>query len=68
MEREINFRFCDSMGLEGGEAGLSHTDVAKILDGYVRDLAEVSLQFLRFLYSKQTCNFHINLGYFTCVK
>merc|ERR1719392_545022 len=30
------------MGLEGGAAGLSHTDVAKILDGYVRDLAELS--------------------------
>ena len=29
------------MGLEAGEAGLSATDVAKILDGHVKDLAEV---------------------------
>jgi len=41
-ERNIKFRFCDSMGLEGEDAGLSATDVAKILDGHVKELTQLS--------------------------
>ena len=29
------------MGLEGGDAGLKATDVAKIMDGHINDQAEV---------------------------
>ena len=29
------------MGLEGGSAGLSANDVAKIMDGHIEELAEV---------------------------
>ena len=38
--RKIKFKFCESMGLEG-EEGLSSSDMAKIMDGYVENMAEV---------------------------
>ena len=38
----IKFRFCDTMGMEGGDAGLSPDDMAKIMDGHVRNQADVS--------------------------
>ena len=42
-KKAIKFKFCDSMGLEGGEDGLSAADVGKIMDGHVNELAEVCL-------------------------
>jgi len=36
-----NLRFCDSMGLEGEDSGLSVTDVAFIMEGHVKDRAEL---------------------------
>jgi len=36
-----NLRFCDSMGLEGANSGLSVTDVAFIMQGHVKDKAEL---------------------------
>jgi len=38
----IKFRFCDTMGLEGGDAGLSPDDMAKIMDGRVRNQADLA--------------------------
>ena len=38
--KKIKFRFCDSMGLEG-EEGLTSSDMGKIMDGYVENMAEV---------------------------
>ena len=40
-KKAIKFKYCDSMGLEGGAAGLSANDVGKIMDGHVEELAEV---------------------------
>merc|ERR1712013_261580 len=40
-KKAIKFKFCDSMGLEGGEVGLSAADVGKIMDGHVNELAEL---------------------------
>jgi len=40
-KKAIKFKFCDSMGLEGGEYGLSAADVGKIMDGHVNELAEL---------------------------
>jgi hypothetical protein len=37
----IRFRFCDTMGLEGGDNGLRAVDVAKIMDGNVQDGTDV---------------------------
>ena len=39
--KPIKFKFCDSMGLEGGDAGLKAADVAKSMDGHINDQAEV---------------------------
>ena len=39
---DIKFRFCDSMGIEGRNEGMSSSDFAKIMDGHVKDGAEVS--------------------------
>jgi len=41
-QQNIKFRFCDSMGLEGGTSGLKSTDMGKIMDGHVENLAELS--------------------------
>ena len=38
--KKIKFRFCDSMGLEA-DRYLSAGDVARIMDGYVKNTAEV---------------------------
>jgi len=38
----ICFRFCDSMGLEGGDDGLQVDGITRIIDGYVKDGAELS--------------------------
>merc|ERR1712012_1313924 len=38
----IKFKFCDSMGLEGGDVGLSAKDFGKIMDGHVEELAELT--------------------------
>lgn len=38
--REIKFRFCDSMGLEGDD-GMTAADFANIMDGHVMDKAPV---------------------------
>merc|ERR1712004_148886 len=38
----IKFKFCNSMGLEGGDAGLSAKDFGKIMDGHVEELAELT--------------------------
>ena len=46
--RKIKFKFCDSMGLEG-EEGLTSSDMAKIMDGYVENMAEVCFSFLKYL-------------------
>ena len=50
--RNIRFRFCDSMGLEG-EAGLRPIDFSKIMDGHVPDGQEVRFLFAQsyFLFS-----------------
>jgi len=40
--KAIKFKFCDSMGLEGGDAGLMPNAVAQIMDGHVKDMAELS--------------------------
>ena len=40
-KKNIRFRFCDSMGLEGGNSGLDASAMAKIMDGHVENLAEV---------------------------
>ena len=42
--RKIKFKFCDSMGLEG-EEGLTSSDMGKIMDGYVENMAEVLVLF-----------------------
>ena len=46
-KRNIKFRFCDSMGLEGDSEKvgkqLTSSDMAKIMDGYVENMAEVCL-------------------------
>ena len=42
-DNEIKFRFCDSMGIEG-ESGMSSYDFAMIMDGHVKDGAEVKLR------------------------
>jgi len=39
--KNIKFRFCDSMGLEGGNVGLDAKSMAKIMDGHVENLAEL---------------------------
>jgi len=41
-KKAIKFKYCDSMGLEGGAAGLSANDVGKIMDGHVEELAELT--------------------------
>jgi len=41
-EKPINFKFCDTMGLEGGNNGLMADDVAKIMDGHVMHMADLS--------------------------
>ena len=46
--RKIRFKFCDSMGLEGTD-GLTSTDMAKIMDGYVENMAEVWLCLFKYL-------------------
>ena len=43
--KNIRFRFCDSMGIEGDRAGMRAADFGKIMDGYVTDTAEVSIIF-----------------------
>ena len=43
-KKPIKFKFCDSIALEQGDVGLSATDVAKMLDGHVEELAEVGSQ------------------------
>jgi len=40
--KPIRFKFGDSMGLEGGNIGLSPADVGKIMDGHAFDGAELS--------------------------
>ena len=40
--KKIRLRFCDSMGLEGGDDGIKATDIAKIMDGHVMNGSEVS--------------------------
>ena len=45
--RKIKFKFCDSMGLEG-EEGMTSSDMAKIMDGYVENMAEVWLNLLKY--------------------
>jgi len=47
----IKFRFCDSMGLEGGKEGLDAQALAKIMDGHVKDQAE--LQGASFIHGRQ---------------
>ena len=42
-EKPIKFRFCDSMGLDSGEAGLSAHDMGTIMNGHVQNEAEVIL-------------------------
>jgi len=37
----IKFKFCDTMGLEGGNAGLSAAHIALIMDGHVDDQAKL---------------------------
>ena len=50
--RKIKFKFCDSMGLEG-EEGLTSSDMAKIMDGYVENMAEVCFSFIKYLNKSQ---------------
>ena len=40
--KKIRLRFCDSMGLEGGDDGIKATDIAKIMDGHVMNGSDVS--------------------------
>jgi len=40
-DNHINFRFCDTMGIEG-EGGMKPADFAKIMDGHVKDGAELA--------------------------
>eukprot|EP00092_Neocalanus_flemingeri_P016618 GFUD01017979.1.p1 GENE.GFUD01017979.1~~GFUD01017979.1.p1 ORF type:complete len:287 (-),score=66.81 GFUD01017979.1:202-1062(-) len=39
--KELKFKFCDSMGLEGGNTGLTVGDVGMIMDGHARHEAEL---------------------------
>merc|ERR1711892_418354 len=38
----IKFKFCDSMGLEADDVGMSAADIGKIMDGHVKERAELS--------------------------
>lgn len=40
--KPIRFRFCDTMGLEAGDAGLRPKDLARIMDGHVKDGTDLS--------------------------
>jgi len=40
----IKFKFCDTMGLEGGNASLSAAHIALIMDGHVDDQAKLILE------------------------
>ena len=46
--REIKFRFCDSMGLEGDD-GMTAADFASIMDGHIMDKAPVRYFYLTLL-------------------
>ena len=48
-KNRIKFKFCDSMGLEGNDVGLSATDVGKIMDGHAEEFAEVLIGEIKYL-------------------